>query len=189
MKNIFLIVMALCFAMLSCSKEQTSKNQLNYKNEDTGIGEDPLEPYDGDCDYITMTPPQPLWNMLDNPTDPIEEKLDRYMYMIAEALSEVSCNQGFSAFMQQNMYQPDPSFPEYLVHIDDLETFANMSTLLDAKFSAQGFDWSIARNDFIWEDHTYEPVVYIENQQFANWELNPYVGIGTDVDVPDSIAT
>lgn len=179
--------MALAFlAIISCSKEQAIQNIK--KTTEEPIGDEPAPPDDFDCEYILSDVPSPIYGLLDNPDDPVEEEIDQHLYRIAKALSKFTClATDFPASFQ------GVSFDRYgdgMLEIEILDLAAAeplFESLLLAEFSAAGYDWNTVSGNVQWQGNSFLFTAYLENSPVADWELEPYIGIGTDLDVDDVI--
>lgn len=165
----------------SCSKEvnELESIPLIHKNDVRNEDEAP-------CDYILDPAPQPLISMIDS-DDPKEEKLNKYLYLIARATSKYTCVVDFQTAFNTtkfNRYDGTGESPaQEEATISDLIGYDNnYENYLEAEFSAAGEDWNFAKNDFNWKGFDYEPTIWLENKAYANWQEPELIGVGTDVE-------
>ncbi len=74
-------------------------------------------------------------------------------------------------------------YPDTEVEVQDLYVEPTFASYLDAELTTAGLNWATIKEQFIWHDITYTPVIYLENGAVADWSLPPLIGIGTDLDV------
>lgn len=185
---VFLLLIS--FLAFACKKESEDTQPSHSNNTSVAFDVDGF-----DCEYIIESPPEPIIELLENPDDAQEQLLDTYMYYIARALSKFTCEHDNYASAYQNIAfsrYTDPSGNPDLdleVEVRDLYNIEPIfQIILDDELSSLGLDWSTIENSFTWEGINYIPVIYLENGAVASWELDPYVGIGTDIDVGDVLA-
>lgn len=167
--------------IVSCKKEVEQVDSSPRLYKEGGVSEEEIP-----CDYILDPAPQPLISMIDS-DDPVEEKLNLYLYLIAKATSRYTCTVDFeSAFnaTKFNRYDGTGESPaQDEATINELIAYdSNYESYLLAEFYAAGEDWNIAKNDFQWQGFDYEPTIWLENKAHADWQKSELIGVGTDVE-------
>lgn len=190
MKKNLLYVAVLC-CIVSCTKdiEEISSDNSNITSQQS------IAAKNVDCEYIIENAPAPILSLLSNSDDPQEEILDTYLYHIARAYVNYSCE-------TENFYRDYQEF-EFSRYTDvygnpDLDTEIEVEDLyngnplfkraLDVELTSAGLSWSTIKSQFLWHGYTYIPIIYLENGAIADWSLPPFIGIGTDVSDKDDIA-
>ncbi|QNR24306.1 hypothetical protein [Croceimicrobium hydrocarbonivorans] len=138
------------------------------------------------CEYVLEQAPEPLINMI-NSSDPVEEKLNIYLYLIAKSVSKYSCTVDFQTVFNTikfNRYAGGADGPaEDEAMISELIDYdGNFEAILMDEFSDAGLDWGTAESDFKWEGYDYSPSIWLENKVYADWEQPELIGVGTDLE-------
>lgn len=176
-----ILVLLIALIGFSCEKEVQSINDgpRILKNGEELEQEIP-------CEYILDPAPQPLITMIDS-DDPVEEKLNLYLYLIAKATSRYTCTVDFETAFNAtkfNRYSGGGDGPaEDEATIDELIAYdPNYESYIIAEFNAAGEDWNIAKGQFTWNGFDYAPTIWLENKAYANWEEPELIGVGTDIE-------
>ncbi len=187
MKKIIFSVVVLLMVGYSCSKEQSSE-AYKKSTENPDDGDPVITPDDFDCNYILASVPAPIFDLLDNPDDAVEEENDKHLYRVAKALSRFTC--AASSFSTSFLSVSFDRYGDGMLEIDiiDLATAEpDFYSLLVTEFAAAGLDWDVISTSVAWQGNSYKITGYLENSPIADWNLPPYIGIGTDLDVDDAI--
>lgn len=196
MKRLILILFTFSLITVSCEKDSGGElnppKQLSRSSEGGSGGDDYTYTEEFECEYILEPAPQPLKILLENPNNPREETLDMYMYFLAKALSRYTCISGnFEQDYDEQSFarygeKGDPNTPLEAEYFDMIDNYPALEQLVVAEFQNAGLDWNVVKTDFNFMGHSYVPTIYFENRAVADWAKDPYIGVGSDVDVAQS---
>lgn len=180
-RNLYYLTFAFALISFSCAKEvQLSMDGPSiYKDGEVLEQEIP-------CEYILDPAPQPLISLIDS-DDPVEDKLNLYLYLIAKATSRYTCTVDFETAFNAakfNRYSGAGDGPvQDEATIDELIALdPNYQNFLIAEFNAVGEDWNVAKGQFSWKGFDYTPTIWLENKAYANWDEPELIGVGTDIE-------
>ena len=170
-------------AILACEKVDKSVHEKDFVTKGTEPEPEPVE-VEFECEYIIEPASAPILSMLTGYTDPKEEQLDQYIYHLAKAISRYTCTGGLEGLFNVSSFSryssPNPVELEAEIEVM-MATDPDLDALIRHEFASAGLDWDVVKNDFDWQGFNYTPTLYFENAAVADWALDPFIGIGTDV--------